>query len=72
MAIKLYRDDELSDLQAVPKRATARAIAAGKKAESEAEETDRFTTLDGAFRCLLDDFRVEGIAAPEPDQGRLL
>ena len=53
-------------------RATARAIAAGKKAESEAEETDRFTTLDGAFRCLLDDFRVEGIAAPEPDQGRLL
>ena len=53
-------------------RATARAIAAGKKPESEAEETDRFTTLNGAFRCLLDDFRVEGITPPELDQRRLL
>ena len=53
-------------------RATARAIAAGKKPESEAEETDRFTTLDGAFGCLLEDFRVEGIMPPEPDQRRLL
>ena len=53
-------------------RATAGAIAAGRKPESEAEETDRFITLEGAFRCLLDDFQVEGIAAPEPDQGRLL
>ena len=52
-------------------RATAQAIAAGKKPESEAEETDRFTTLDGAFRCLLEDFRVGGIAPPDPDQGRL-
>ena len=53
-------------------RATAQAIAAGKKPESEAEETDRFTTLDGAFRCLLDDFRVEGISRPELDQRKLL
>ncbi len=53
-------------------RATAGAIAAGRKAESEAEETDRFTTFEGAFRCLLDDFQIEGIAAPEPDQRRLL
>ena len=53
-------------------RATARAIAAGKKPESEAEETDRFTTLDGAFGCLFEDFRVEGITPPEPDQRRLL
>ncbi len=53
-------------------RATARAIAAGRKPESEAEETDRFTTLNGAFRCLLDDFRVAGIPPPEPDQRRLL
>ena len=52
-------------------RATAKAIAAGKKPESEAAETDRFTTLDGAFRCLLDDFRVKGITPPEL-QGRLL
>ncbi|MDE2966224.1 MAG: hypothetical protein OXS30_01880 [Chloroflexota bacterium] len=53
-------------------RATARAIAAGKKPESEADETDRFNTLDGAFRCLLEDFQVEGVALPAPDQGRLL
>ena len=52
--------------------ATARAIAAGKKPESEAEETDRFTTLDDAFRCLLEDFHVGGVVPPEPDQGRLL
>lgn len=53
-------------------RTTARAIAAGKKPESEADETDRFTTLNGAFRRLLEDFQVEGIAPPDPDQGRLL
>lgn len=53
-------------------RATALAIAAGKKPESEAEETDRFSTLDGALRCLLDDFHVDGIEPPAPDQGRLL
>ena len=52
--------------------ATAKAIAAGKKPESEAAETDRFTTLDGAFRCLLDDFRVKGITPPELDEWRLL
>ena len=52
--------------------ATAQAIAAGKKPESEAEETDRFTTLDGAFRCLIDDFHIAGIRPPEPDQRRLL
>lgn len=53
-------------------RATARAIAAGKKPESEAAETDKYTTLDGAFRCLLDDFGVSGISPPELDQPRLL
>ena len=53
-------------------RATARAIATGKKPESEAEETDRFTTLDGALGCLLEDFRVGGIEQPALDQGRLL
>ena len=53
-------------------RASARAIASGKKPESEANETDRFTTLDGAFRCLLEDFHIGGIASPEPDQGKLL
>lgn len=53
-------------------RATEGAIAAGKKPESEAEETNRYTTLNGAFRCLLDDFRVEGISRPEIDQPRLM
>ena len=53
-------------------RATARAIAAGRKPESEADETDRFTTLNGAFGCLIDDFRIEGIAQPEGDQTRLM
>ena len=35
----------------------------GKKPESEAEETDRFSTLEGALACLIDDFRVSGIRA---------
>ena len=52
--------------------ATARAIAAGRKPESEADETDRFTTLNGAFGCLIDDFGLEGIARPESDQMRLM
>ena len=53
-------------------RATARAIAVGKKPESEAAKTDRFNSLNGAFRCLLDDFRVEGVSPHELDQQRLL
>ena len=27
------------------------------------EETDRFSTLEGALACLIDDFRVNGISA---------
>ena len=53
-------------------RATASAITAGKKPEYSAEETDRFSSLDGAFRCLIEDFRLRGITVPEPDQPRLL
>ena len=52
-------------------RATASAIAAGRKPEAEAHETDRFTSLDGAFSCLIEDFRLQGITAPAPDQPRL-
>ena len=52
-------------------RATARAIASGKKPESEAEETDRFETLEGALRCLIEDFNLSGIASPGPDPMRL-
>ena len=44
-------------------RATARAIAAGKRAEREAEETDRFETLEGALACLIQDFHLTGIDA---------
>ncbi len=61
------------DLNYVPHihRTTASAIAAGKKPETEADETDRFTTLDGALRCLIQDFRLEGIALTDPDEPRL-
>ena len=52
-------------------RATASAIAAGRKPESEAEETERFVTLNGAFRCLIDDFQLEGVTPPERDQPKL-
>ena len=44
-------------------RASEKAIAADKKPESEAEKTDRFSTLEGALACLIDDFRVSGIRA---------
>ena len=42
-------------------RASAKAIANGEKPESNAEETDRFTSLEGALACLIKDFRVSGI-----------
>ena len=52
-------------------RATERAIAAGMKPEREAEETDRYGTLEGALACLIDDFNVVGLNAAH-DQPRLL
>ncbi len=45
-------------------RATAKSIASGRRPEREATETDRYTTLEGALRCLLADFNVRGISAP--------
>ena len=51
-------------------RASERAIASGKKPEWEAEETDRFDTLEGALACLIDDFQVSGIRA-QYDQPQL-
>ena len=51
-------------------RATARAMAAGRKPEHEAEETDRFETLEGALACLIDDFNVVGFL-PSRDKPRL-
>ena len=49
-------------------RATARAIAEGKKPETEAEETDAFNDLDGALACLIEDFNLCGIEVSRNDQ----
>ena len=43
--------------------ATEKALAAGKKAESEAEATDNFQTLEGALATLIRDFNLRGINA---------
>ena len=51
-------------------RATAKAIVSGGKPEREAEETERFTTLEGALACLIDDFNVAGLSASR-DEPRL-
>ena len=51
-------------------RATEAAIAAGRKAESEAKETDRYETLEGALACLIEDFNLSGIDAKR-DETRL-
>jgi hypothetical protein len=42
-------------------RATQQAIEAGKKAESHAESTQNYRTLDGALACLLEDAAVSGL-----------
>lgn len=52
-------------------RATERAIAAGRRPESEAEATDLYATLDGAFGRLLLDFQITGIKVPTPDEATL-
>ena len=51
-------------------RATATAIAAGRKPEREADQTDRYDSLEGATACLIEDFNIAGIRA-ERDQPRL-
>ena len=50
-------------------RATEEAIAAGGKPEREAEETDRYWTLEGALACLIDDFNLSGTAARHDQPG---
>ena len=52
-------------------RATAAAIAAGKKPESEADETDRYESLDGALRCLVYDYHLEGLSVQQHEDRRL-
>ena len=44
-------------------RATSEALAAGKKIDSHAEETDRYKTLDGALACLIDDCGIQGLTS---------
>ena len=51
--------------------ATAAALSAGRMPESEASETNRYTTLEGALACLLEDYRVTGVGA-RPDHPRLI
>ena len=51
--------------------ASARAIKDGRKPDSEAEETKRFETVEGALACLISDCAVTGLSA-EPDQPRLI
>jgi hypothetical protein len=48
-------------------RATARAIAEGKKPESEAEETEGFDTLEGALDRLIKDFNLSGVEVSRDD-----
>ena len=42
---------------------TTEAILAGRRPDFEASETDRYTTLEGALACLLEDYSVTGISA---------
>ena len=44
-------------------RATAEALAAGRRIDSYAEETDRYKTLEGALACLVADCAVQGVSA---------
>ena len=52
-------------------RASETVIAAGRKAESDATESDRFESLAGALACLMEDFNVEGLKA-QHDNPRLI
>ena len=52
-------------------RASESAIAAGKKADSAANETSRFESLEGALACLVTDYEVIGLDV-QGDQPRLL
>ena len=49
-------------------RATAEATSAGRKADSHAEATDRYRTLEGALACLIEDCGVQGLTAQHDEQ----
>lgn len=59
-------DNEL-DFSCHIHRATERYIQAGKKPEGYAEETHRYSTLNGALHCLITDCKINGLKT-EPDQ----
>lgn len=42
-------------------RATQAAMAAGKKPESHAEQTQAYRTLEGALACLMEDAAISGL-----------
>ena len=48
-------------------RASEAAFAAGRKAEADATETDRFETVAGALACLTEDFNVSGVDVRHDD-----
>ena len=52
--------------------ATAEAIARGKKPEIEAESTDRYSDLRGAFDCLASDYRLPDSFRLPPETGALI
>ena len=49
--------------------ATEDVIAAGGNPERKAEETDRYETLEDAFACLIDNFRLDGITVRHDQPG---
>ena len=51
-------------------RATAEALAAGRRIDGHAEGTHRYRTLEGALACLIEDCGVEGLSAKH-DEGDL-
>ena len=51
--------------------ASAQAIEAGRKPEFEAEESNRFLTVDDALACLLEDFNVSGLNLQRDRQLRI-
>lgn len=44
-------------------QATEAAIATGRRPEHAAEETERYTTLEGALACLIKDYSLSGVRA---------
>jgi hypothetical protein len=49
-------------------RASERAMASGRRPDSEADETDGFTTVEDALALLIRDFNVSGIEVSHDDQ----